>query len=93
MKIFYNYKWPGNVRELENLMEGIMSIYDVDLIDRDKLPPKFREENTVSEKDSLPEILEETEKRIITEALIKINGILPIQLRTLKYHDRLFNTR
>ncbi|MBE6082130.1 MULTISPECIES: sigma-54 interaction domain-containing protein [Tissierellales] len=71
MKIFYNYKWPGNVRELENLMEGIMSIYDVDLIDRDKLPPKFREENTVSEKDSLPEILEETEKRIITEALIK----------------------
>ena len=42
MDIFISNPWEGNVRELENLIEGIMSIYDIDLIDIEHIPTKFK---------------------------------------------------
>ncbi len=43
MEIFYKYSWEGNVRELENLIEGVMSIYDIEIIELKHLPAKFQE--------------------------------------------------
>ncbi len=42
MNIFLKYPWEGNVRELENLLEGIMSIQDMDIIEIEHLPAKFK---------------------------------------------------
>src|SRR5699024_1184965 len=39
-KLFLSYPWEGNVRELEHLLEGIMSIYDAEIIGIEHLPRK-----------------------------------------------------
>ncbi len=94
LNIFHNYEWDGNVRELEHLIEGIMSINDVDTITMEELPYKFRQykKNTKIYESSLKEILGETEKNIIREALnrtenniTKTAELLKIPRQTLQY--------
>ena len=90
-----DYEWEGNVRELEHLIEGIMSIYDVETIDVEHLPQKLKKyrKKVVSQSDkSLKDTLEETEKNIILETLKKTNWnvthtaeILNIPRQTLQY--------
>ncbi len=41
MELFMNYTWPGNVRELEHLIEGIMTIYDTEIIRLEHLPSQI----------------------------------------------------
>ena len=95
MKVFDSYKWEGNVRELENTIEGIMSLYDMDVIDVDHLPQKFKihmETEKVAHSKSLKEILEDKEKGIITDTLELADGnithtaeLLKIPRQTLQY--------
>ena len=96
LQVFMDYPWEGNVRELEHLIEGIMSIYDIEMIDISEIPPKIKK-NLMNnrEKDidmSLNKILEETEKDLIKEALRRTSGnvthsaeILQIPRQTLQY--------
>ncbi len=72
-ELFLSYPWEGNVRELEHLLEGIMSIYDVEIIDIDHLSRKFkdyRENTNLTEDKSLVETVDEIEKKLIKKALI-----------------------
>ncbi|CAK7087358.1 sigma 54-interacting transcriptional regulator [Tissierella sp.] len=94
LNIFNNYEWDGNVRELEHLIEGIMSISDGEIIDIEDLPYKFRQhkKNHELHESSLSEILEETERNLIKEALkqtdhniTKTAELLKIPRQTLQY--------
>lgn len=59
------YNWPGNIRELENIIEGIMNIKQSGTIDEGDLPESIRN----IESKTLFELMEETEMKIILEAL------------------------
>lgn len=95
LNIFKDYPWDGNVRELKHLIEGIMSIRDIEIIDREDLPYKFqhyREDKNFSHDKPLTEILEETERKIINSALRKTDNnitktaeLLQIPRQTLQY--------
>ncbi len=101
LKIFHHYEWDGNVRELEHLLEGIISISDKDKITLDDLPCKFRLTDTTSNNrpsKTLVESLEETERRLIREALIKTDrnishaaDLLGIPRQTLQYKIQKYN--
>lgn len=95
LDIFENYRWDGNVRELEHLIEGIMSIRDIEIIETKDLPYKFQKNkeyiNETHEK-PLNQVLEETEKEIIKSALRKTQNnitktaeLLQIPRQTLQY--------
>lgn len=93
--LFYNHKWEGNVRELEHLIEGIMAVNDLELIDVEHLPPKIRDnQRTIEDNLNKPlnQILEETERTLIQEALSRTNNnithaaqLLQIPRQTLQY--------
>ncbi len=96
LSIFMDYPWEGNVRELEHLIEGIMNIYDVEIIDVEHIPQKIKKNlarKTRKKNDlNLNKILEETEKTYIAEALKQTGGnithaaeILSIPRQTLQY--------
>ena len=94
LNIFYDYEWEGNVRELEHLIEGIMSINDINIIESEHIPQKFKDtiaspENTTG---SLKEILENKEKELILDALRRTENnithaadLLQIPRQTLQY--------
>lgn len=73
MNVFMKYSWPGNVRELENVIEGIMTIYDTDEIKIEHLPQQFNKHIYNTDRDEeiqpLKKTMQEVEKRIILEAL------------------------
>lgn len=100
MDIFKKYKWDGNVRELEHLIEGIVSVRDVKIIEEKDLPFKFQQYEEKSNHDygkSLNEVVEETEKKIIKDALVKTANnvtqtaeLLKIPRQTLQYKIKKF---
>ena len=94
MEIFEHYEWDGNVRELENTIEGIMSLYDMEIIDVEHLPQKFNhyKDDGQAHSKSLVEILEEKEKELLINALKTTDGnithtaeLLKIPRQTLQY--------
>lgn len=95
LTLFENYPWEGNVRELENIIEGIMHIYDIDTIELEHIPAKIIKNQIPranNKEISLNEILEETERNLILEALKqKENNVtqaaelLKIPRQTLQY--------
>lgn len=94
LKIFYNYEWKGNVRELEHLIEGIMSINDINIIEEMHIPEKFKigTNGRPVINGSLKEILEEKEKQLILDALKRTDNnithaadLLQIPRQTLQY--------
>ncbi|NLX62069.1 MAG: sigma 54-interacting transcriptional regulator [Tissierellia bacterium] len=100
MEILRAHPWEGNVRELENLIEGIMSIYDTDMIELEHLPLKFRKVKGHKGNKSLKDILEDMEKDLILEALhetgyniTKAAEILNIPRQTLQYKISKYSIR
>lgn len=100
LRIFENYPWEGNVRELEHIIEGIMSIEEVERIDIEHIPKKIKKNTTIEEaKDqSLTQILENKEKQLIQEALEAANHNvtyaaekLKIPRQTLQYRIKKLN--
>ena len=96
LSIFHDYPWEGNVRELEHMIEGIMSIYDVDIIDMEHLPQKLKKSSAKKGKKrvnlALTQVLEETEKSLVQEAIKQTEGnithaaeLLQIPRQTLQY--------
>jgi len=97
MEIFMDYDWPGNVRELEHVIEGISSIYDVDIIREEHLPQNLSEKSSAAnftngKIEPLNKALERKEKELILSALSKTDGnvsraaeLLEIPRQTLQY--------
>lgn len=95
LKLFDNYIWDGNVRELEHLIEGIISVMDKETIEVEDLPYKFKQYSNkkynISES-SLIDILEETERKLIQNALKQTDNnitrtaeMLKMPRQTLQY--------
>jgi len=63
LKIFYRYNWPGNVRELKNLLKGILSMLEKEVIEVQDLPEYIK-----SKGETLKQI-EDCERESIYKAL------------------------
>jgi two-component system NtrC family response regulator/two-component system response regulator HydG/two-component system response regulator AtoC len=77
LELLFSYDWPGNVRELENVIERAVILSKTDTIEKDTLPEELRVKETgytlLSEDKSLPEIMDEVEKKLILDTLNKIH--------------------
>jgi DNA-binding NtrC family response regulator len=73
------YSWPGNVRELENVIERAVVLSSGPDINMDLLPESLMGRgNTLALHDPTPdaslfEIIEDTERRVITDMLERCN--------------------
>jgi two-component system response regulator PilR (NtrC family) len=105
MQHIQQYAFPGNVRELENLLERALALCDGKTISKDDLtietlPPQPTNNTEKSpefvhkkgQEISLPDFLEDIEKRAILEALEKTKQnktaaakLLGVSFRTLRY--------
>ncbi len=81
LEILKRYPWPGNVRELRNVLERAMIVSKDAVIRPEDLPVMIRNYGRENAKSShlsyegtLRQILEETEKAAILEALRKTGG-------------------
>jgi two-component system response regulator AtoC len=104
MEVLKNYDWPGNVRELKSLFAKICLLDDTDAIEPEDI---YRRLEVSSEKQPpmtpLPESglsLNEMEKRLIHETLVKAKGnmtkaakLLNITYDTLRYRMKKFDIR
>lgn len=100
MDLFISNPWEGNVRELENLIEGIMSIYDIEIIDIEHLPTKFKQIKDLEGSLSLKATLENIERELIKEALEEAEynisytaELLNIPRQTLQYKISKYNLK
>jgi two-component system response regulator PilR (NtrC family) len=101
-QIFLAYNWPGNVRELENAIERAVSLEKADVILPESLPDKIRfpqsalksvsELELPSQGIDLEKTIEEIERKIIKEALIRSKGVkvkaaelLGLSFRSFRY--------
>jgi len=79
MRMLMDYSWPGNVRELENVIERCVVLSADQTIGKELLPDHLAGRNYAaalmenSPNASLFEIIEEIEKRIITDRLESSN--------------------
>jgi arginine utilization regulatory protein len=96
MNVFLHYPWPGNVRELEHVIEGVITLYDIDIIELSHLPYQFEEfipkTKTPLTLKPLKDTVEEVEKDIILEALRKTDwnitkaaSMIDIPRQTMQY--------
>ncbi|MBP6865485.1 MAG: sigma-54-dependent Fis family transcriptional regulator [Candidatus Didemnitutus sp.] len=95
MRFLQAYAWPGNIRELRNFAENVVVLRRGGTLNEFELEPKFRGEVAGSPVLSSPApanplSVEENEKRLLREALIKARGnrtqaaeMLGISRRTL----------
>ena len=94
------YHWPGNVRELENCIERAVLLCNEDVIRSEQLPPSLQmaKGTDATPKASLTEIIENTERELIIDALKrcgsrqrKAAGQLGITERILGYKIKKYN--
>lgn len=76
IEMLTRYHWPGNVRELENCIERSVLLCDGDVIRSEHLPPSLQMVGKTGAvaKRSLSEIIANTEKELIVDALKKYGG-------------------
>jgi len=84
------YNWPGNVRELVNCIESCVVMSRGKTIDVESLPEYLTDQTIDAETDMEGGMLQELERKAITEVLVSTSGdktkaakILGIGLRTL----------
>ncbi len=90
MRCLLTYDWPGNVRELENLVERLVVMKEGEWIDVEDLPEVVKSgmKDMPKEERSLPEMLDDVERTLITEALRKSGGIQAKAARRLGISER-----
>jgi DNA-binding NtrC family response regulator len=75
MRLMLEYDWPGNVRELENAIERAVVLAEDDVLRAENLPIRLQEEKKPLEEviltpgKTLPQLLEEIERKIVEKAL------------------------
>ena len=84
MRVLLDYDWPGNVRELENAVERAVVLSSDAEVGSELLPEQMTRDGKKGwglwpalndqTQASLPEIIEECERRIITEMLGRTHG-------------------
>jgi DNA-binding NtrC family response regulator len=97
MEFIRNYPWPGNVRQLESAIERAVLLGEGEQIELEDLPIEIRRPSFVTPRriNLIPEggmSLEEHEKQILVEAMMRSNGsitraaqLLGISFRTMQY--------
>lgn len=95
-KIFLSYEWPGNVRELQNVLEHASIISSGPQIEKEHLPTYLngiakisRAANSI-EDSKLKATVDQTEKDLITNALLASNNNRSEAIRTLGISRRGF---
>ncbi len=83
LDVFSRYDWPGNVRELANVCERLTILYPGGTVTAEDVSPviRSREGRTGG---SLTERLDETERRMIMDALDEAGGNVAEAARTLQ---------
>jgi transcriptional regulator with PAS, ATPase and Fis domain len=71
LQLFEQYHWPGNIRELENVIEAAVYLCEGEVINKESLPDYLKKANEKRPQSKLKEIIEETEKEAIKDALRK----------------------
>ncbi|SJZ95985.1 sigma 54-interacting transcriptional regulator [Selenihalanaerobacter shriftii] len=94
-KLFLKYDWPGNVRQLEHVLEGAINIVgkrgkieeqhvEPFMIDIKNIKEDNEEDNlNINSEESLPELMEDIEKRLIKEAIDDTAGNISQAARDL----------
>lgn len=92
MEKIQQYTWPGNVRELENFLERVLIFANEEIITETEIYFDMIESEPLSKKGSLTDVLDDTEYKMIIDALKKTGGIkqraarlLGIKTSTLYY--------
>lgn len=97
LKIFESYAWPGNVRELENVIERAVVLETEDRIRKTSLPDEILgqvspdriqvpqlDQNNID----LEQTLDQIEKKMIANALMRSDGIINKAAETLNLSFR-----
>jgi len=97
LKVFERYPWPGNVRELENVIERAVVLETEEKIRKTSLPDELLGELS-SDKVQVPELdqsnidlektLDQIEKKMISNALLRSDGIINKAAETLNLSFR-----
>ncbi|MBC8216887.1 MAG: sigma-54-dependent Fis family transcriptional regulator, partial [Planctomycetes bacterium] len=76
IEMLTRYHWPGNIRELENCIERAVLLCDGEVIRSEHLPPSLQmvKKTEPMTKRSLTEIIANTERELIVDALKKFDG-------------------
>ncbi len=81
LRLIQNYPWPGNIRELRNFAENVVVMHRGGSVNEFALDPKFRGEGATygaalpgAPGAVNPLSVEENEKRLLREALVKAHG-------------------
>ncbi len=77
IEMLTSYHWPGNVRELENCIERAVLVADGSVIRSEHLPPSLqmaRKTDAPVTGRTFTEIIENTERELIVDALKKCGG-------------------
>ncbi len=90
IEMLTRYHWPGNVRELENCIERAVLLCDGNVIRSEHLPPSLQMIRKTEQvgKGSMTEIIENTEKELIVDALKKCGGRLRTTAKELGITER-----
>lgn len=88
LELLQGYTWPGNVRELENILERALNLADMHHDDSLTIKhfPSLVEKAYFNDKQTLPEAIENLEKKFISDALKKTGGNRIQTAKTLGIH-------
>jgi transcriptional regulator with PAS, ATPase and Fis domain len=93
---FVRYPWPGNIRELENVLEGEVNVVDPDATMITEIPDALRPRPrvtpvhgwptlpvAVAASGGAPPTLDEAERELLVQALVRHHGAIPEVARAL----------
>ncbi|SMC79527.1 sigma-54 interaction domain-containing protein [Sporomusa malonica] len=101
--IFLNHKWPGNVRELCHVLENAISFSENEaILTSSYLPDYFHKQYLLTKRptlldnlkpQSLPQTLDEVERKLIIDALTSNNGNITRAASSLGIHRQNLQVR